>query len=273
MSQAESISIQKITETQFRFLGEALWAWPLRNDCETTNCKGCGEDSCLARRSKRLARFFEYYKDLSSSYASNAGADEQPALTSHNDILYIIQELKSQPNVHRAELVQKTFAQLQVGKPLSVTDSKRAINLIVRIMFMVNCTAQNQSFSLLEHGLNRVEWRNEATLAQFITDAFPMTDHPSINDDNSILSLDMKKSLKARKLKKHASLNFRPTDDLRCHLRLDPKSGTVEIFHQTAFLKEHLRLTKDAPPGISVAECLKRYVLSFFEWYNDKFSS
>ncbi len=85
--------------------------------------------------------------------------------------------------------------------------------------------------------------------SEFITSVFPKTDHPSIDQ--------IKENLKATKLKKRARLRFEPTDDLRNHLRLDRKRAVVEIFHHTAFLKEHLRLTKDEPRNISVVDAIK----------------
>lgn len=87
-----------------------------------------------------------------------------------------------------------------------------------------------------------------------------MSDYPSLNDVDTESPLNMKASLTAKKLKKRAGLKFRPTDDLRSHLKLDRKNGVVEIYHHTAFLKEHLRLTKDRPYNLSVTEFLKMLV-------------
>ena len=81
--------------------------------------------------------------------------------------------------------------------------------------------------------------------------------HDSLSEDDTKSSMDVKAALMARKLKKRAGLRFRPTDDLRSHLQLDRKSGSVDIYHHTAFLKEHLRLTKDAPKDMSVSDSLR----------------
>ena len=102
-----------------------------------------------------------------------------------------------------------------------------------------------------------LRWKNDATFSQFVTSIFPITDHPSLNDGDTTSSTDVKVALMARKLKKRAGLDFRPTDDLRSHLQLDRKSGSVEIYHHTAFLKEQLRLTKDAPKDVSVSDSLR----------------
>src|SRR5207248_295438 len=108
----------------------------------------------------------------------------------------------------------------------------------------INCSRQPQSSSLLEHGTQQIRWHGDVTFSQFIDDVFPTTDHPGLNDDDTGSSLDMKTTLTANKLKKRAGLKFRPTDDLSSHLKLDRRTGVVDIYHHTAFLKEYLRLTK-----------------------------
>lgn len=175
------------------------------------------------------------------------------------DLFAIIQALKSSPNAVRGELVegiQKTVHG-QEEKASLEQQRERAINLAVRIMTMVNCSTQRQSSGLLEHGVHKVSWRCDATFSQFITTVFPMTDHPSLNDEDTKSSMDLKTALMARKIKKQAGLVLRPTDDLRSHLQLDRSGGSVEIYHHTAFLKEHLRLTKDTPKDMSVSDSLR----------------
>jgi len=114
---------------------------------------------------------------------------------------------------------------------------------------MVNCSTSRQSSVLLEHGSQQVPWKGDVPFSEFITSIFPKTDHPSIDQ--------IKDNLKATKLKKRAGIRFEPTDDLRNHLKLDRKRAVVEIFHHTAFLKEHLRLTRDQPRSMSVADSIK----------------
>jgi hypothetical protein len=63
-----------------------------------------------------------------------------------------------------------------------------------------------------------------------------MTDHPGLNDDEGIaVGQGLKSALTANKLRKRARLTFRPTDDLRSHLRLDRNLHVVEIFPHTTF--------------------------------------
>jgi hypothetical protein len=196
----------------------------------------------------------EYYNELTAFYEPDLKPGEVPAIRTHEDIFEIIKKLKSDPDVTRGELASK-LAGNRVLPPAA--DQERAINLAVRLMVMVNCSAQHQPSSVLEHGPSQVLWRDGVTFSQFISDIFPMTDHPGINDEDPTSSLSIKLALTARKLKKRAGLRFRPTDDLRSHLKLDPKSHVVEIYHHTAFLKEHLRLTKDQPRNMSVSDSLR----------------
>jgi hypothetical protein len=181
---------------------------------------------------------------LTASYESDVRHGQQPGLKSHEELFAIIQELKSNPEVTRLELLEKLFP----DRPAR-SDQERAVNLAVRVMMMVNCSASRQSPALLEHGTHQAPWRSDVAFSQFISDAFPKMDHPSIDD--------VKENLRAKKLKKHAGLRFQPTDDLRNHLKLDRRGAVVEIFHHTSFLKEHLRRTKDEPRSMSVSDSVK----------------
>ena len=182
---------------------------------------------------------------------------DRPALSTHEDHFNIIRQLKLEPDIARAEFVDKAFKDDTCQKLPSFADRERAINLAVKVMTMVNCSAQYQSSGLLEHGLSQTPWRSDVTFSQFIVDTFPVTDHPSLNDDDLKRSMDIKAALMARKLKKRVGLKLKPTDDLRRHLKLDRKSRVVEIYHHTAFLKEHLRLTKSQSHGFSVSESFR----------------
>lgn len=196
------------------------------------------------QRSTVLGRFFQFYKEVTASYEADVKMGRQPGLRSHEDLMKIIEELKSNPEVTRDALLEKLFT----DRPAR-SDQERAINIAVRVMMMVNCSASRQSSALLEHGSQQVPWRSDIPFSEFITSMFPKTDHPSIDH--------IKENLRATKLKKRAGLRFEPTDDLRNHLKLDRKRAVVEIFHHTAFLKEQLRLTKDEPRTMSIADSLK----------------
>lgn len=249
------LPLEKVTEKQLQTLGEILWSWTLCRGSLTGGC--CTIESCPSQRLKRLGRFFEHYKALTGSYEVDITPGDRPALGTHEDLFDIIKQLKLEPDIARAEFVDKAFKNDTCQRLPSLADRERAINLAVKVMTMVNCSAQRQSSGLLEHGLSQTPWRSDVTFSQFIAVIFPVTDHPSLNDDDLKRSIDIKAALMAKKLKKRVGLKLKTTDDLRRHLRLDRKSRVVEIYHHTAFLKEHLRLTKDKSHGVSVSDSLR----------------
>ena len=252
-----SSPLKKPTESQLRTLGQVLWSWACCNNC--LNWDQCATQSCPSQRRTRLQRYFKYYAELTASYDPDTGLGELPALQSHEDLLEIIRQLKLDPETTRVALATKIYGASGVRAP-PVEDQERAINLAVKVMVMVNCCAERQSSGLLEHGAYQTPWRGENTFCQFIQDMFPKTDNPTINADESTPPLDMKTALTARNLKKQIGLKIRPTDDIRRHLKLDRTEKIVDVYHHTAFLKEHLRLTKDKPPDMSVSDSLRLYV-------------
>jgi hypothetical protein len=235
--------LRKVTTPQLQQLAHLLWGWSICSECLA--CKPCKTEDCPWPRSTVLGKYFEFYKDLTGAYESDIKYGEKPGLNSHEELFEIINELKLNPDLTRGELLDNLFPE----RPAR-SDQERALNLAVRVMLMVNVSASRRSSDLLEHGSHQSPWRNDVGFSQFLTDAFPKTDHPSI--------AQIKENLRAKKLKKTAGLRFQPTDDLRNHLRLDRKGAIVEIFHHTAFLKEHLRRTKDECLSVSASDSIKK---------------
>lgn len=247
--------LERATDGDLRELCQVLWSWQFCQAC----CSGkrCPNANCPWWRTKRLTRFFDYYKVMTASYEPDAGPGQVPALKTHTDLFGIIRKLKSEPGLTRAKLSDEIFNNPPGRRQISLVDRNRAINLAVKIMVMVNCSMKPESSGLLELGTQQIRWREDVTFSQFIEDIFPMTDHPGLNDDTAGPLLGLRTVLTAKKLKKHAGLKFRPTDDLTSHLKLDRKSGIVQIYHHTAFLKEHLRMTKEEKGDLTVSDSLK----------------
>lgn len=121
------------------------------------------------------------------------------------------------------------------------TDMHRAFNLALKVITMVTCSGENQPGDLFDAGSEPAEWRNSDTLSQFIESAFPIRDHPTLNE-NDVAGIDIKSQLKAVRLQNIAGLKFRGTDNLRDHLRMNQETGVVELYHHTSVLKEHLNM-------------------------------
>jgi hypothetical protein len=124
---------------------------------------------------------------------------------------------------------------------------------------VVQPAADQQPDGLLEAGMAPAVWHNGQTLAGFISSVFPRRDFPSLGgggpghgaEEVSPSAKIQVASITARRLKKVAHLDIVPTDDLRNHLVLDEKKGTVAVFSYTSVLKEHLAAAAAAPPSRS----------------------
>ncbi|KAL1969804.1 hypothetical protein VTN77DRAFT_7313 [Rasamsonia byssochlamydoides] len=229
--------LEVVWDSHLRKLCQIFWSWQLCSSCEMGH--SCTTSHCPWQRSKRLARYFEYYKKITASYVPDLLPGSQPALRSHEDVFDIIRLLKAQPDVPRSQLTRDYFAGRGEGPLPTPEDQDRAFSLAVRAMTIVNCSGRHESSDLLELGALSVPWRHDVSLSQFMQDTFPMTAH--LGD-----SWDIKGTSAAIHLKKRAGLQFQPTDDLRSHLKLDRRRGVVEIYYHTAFLKENLIVTRSA---------------------------
>ncbi|KAL9632564.1 MAG: hypothetical protein Q9164_005244 [Protoblastenia rupestris] len=240
-------------ERDLQQLGKVLWSWS-PCDCGQQG-RQCVTENCAWQRSKCLKPFFDHFKDLAASYEPEN--PRRPALSTHEDLIEIIRKLKANPDVARAQLASIAFKDQPPSKTPPLEDQAFAINLAVKIMTMINCSAQHQTRSLIEQGMPGTPWRSDMTLSQFILDSFPQTSHPSLDDGEVKPPLDVKPALEAAKIKRIIGLKFQGTDDLRMHLTLNRNQYVVYIYHHTAFLKENLRLTKDKPSDMSISETLK----------------
>jgi hypothetical protein len=109
--------------------------------------KPCKTEECAWPRSTILGRFFEFYKDLTSTYELGIKYGQQLSLQKCEDLFAIIRELESNLDIMRQDLLEKLFPDRPVR-----SDQERIVNLAVRVMMMVNCSAPRQSSALLEHG-------------------------------------------------------------------------------------------------------------------------
>ena len=254
-SSASPFPLRGTTVRQMQKLGQVLWSWSTCDDC--SNNLFCITENCPSPRAKRLVRYFEHYKALTASYEPDIRPSETPALRTHDDLFDILGQLKLMPDMPRAQFTGLVFQKRAQQLTPPAADKERALDLAVKVMVMVNCSARREPSGQLEHGPHQIPWVSDVAFGQYITNIFPITDNPSLNDDESKASIDIKSFLTARKLSKRIGLKFQPTENLGRHLKLDRKTNTIEIFHHTAFIKEHLRLTKDCPRTMSVAQSLR----------------
>ncbi|RYP82363.1 hypothetical protein DL769_001688 [Monosporascus sp. CRB-8-3] len=246
--------LQGVNDGHLKKLCQVLWNWELCETCQSGQpCRG---PRCPWRRSSRLEPFFDFYKEVTSSYVPELLFGSQPALRSHDDVCDIIRFLKNQQDATRSELTDQYFSRRAKDSELPpIADQHRAFNIAVKIMSMVTCSAENQPSGLLELGTQPLPWRDDTSFASFITRAFPSVDIGDLEiKDNWGKTTDVKSAITARRLKKIAALSFRGTDDLRNHLRLDARNGVVEIYHYTSVLKENLMASQSQQGFVLVSK-------------------
>ncbi|KAH7268506.1 hypothetical protein B0J15DRAFT_418963 [Fusarium solani] len=236
--------LEYVTDSEMQKLTQSLWSWNICEACR--KAETCTTASCPWRRSPRLKWFFDFYRDVTSFYVPELLPGSAPALRNHQDVFDIIRLFKARPNTKRSQLTQEYFSRRD--RPPPPADQHRAFNLVVRVMSMVKCSADNQPSGLLELGTQPIQWHSDSSLAEFMVKVFPQADTGNlyVRDDSGKIR-DIKSTITARRLKKVASLRFQGTDDLRNHLKMDVKDGVVEVFHYTSVLKEHLIARRGSP--------------------------
>lgn len=256
---ASPYPLRKLDRLELKTLCKVLWNWQYCAECATST--ECPTNDCPWQRSKRLESYFRFYQHVTTLYVPEFSTSGSIALRSHGDLFDIISIIKKNADRPRESVTKEYFVK-RYGDPQhfpAVADQKRSFDMAVKVMTMVECSSENQSLGNLEKGVQPIIWRDDTSLAQFLSSAFPKTNCPSLNQaPSSARTMNIRDALKVTELKKIAGLRFRPTDDLRHHLRLDPKTGWVDIFHHTRALKEHLIATLAEPNPRTDGEAIER---------------
>ncbi|RYP56854.1 hypothetical protein DL771_011558 [Monosporascus sp. 5C6A] len=234
-------------DNEFQALCATLWDWQVCDGCVEAPSQPCRRAQCPWQRAYKLRGFFQYYKALTSSYVPESLFSSTPALSCHNDILSIVKLIQTHPDASRSSITKSFGHPAKHGSsPVASSaplpeDKDRAFDMAVRIALMVNCSNDCAGGGLLELGTRPVTWDTSMSREHFMRMAFPQTAYPTLEEnDYSSRSRQIFSGLRATRLQKIAGLRFCPTDDLHNHLRLDHRAGTVDIYHHTAVLKEHL---------------------------------
>ncbi|KAF9878593.1 hypothetical protein CkaCkLH20_04085 [Colletotrichum karsti] len=189
----------------------------------------------------RLDRYFQFCEaELRETWGTGSGGIEI------KELAILLSRMRADPDITRETLSAK-----QPGD----------IELATRIAFMTSCLALDYSTDRLEKGGYRAEWRDTEPLSKFIEKFFEPQSHMVLSYPEHLGHADFKSDLKATKLKKVLGIVIRPTNDIRDHLKLDRKNMTLDVFHCTGFVKEHLRRSKDPGDKRTIQDALKRGAL------------
>lgn len=232
--------LDSVEESLLTQLGQVLWGWENCSACAPGT--PCDPKSHPRQQPARLERYFQFYKALTFTYIDNC-APADKIFQQHGDLYQAITQLKSNPDITRADF-HRGIATASGQKSPSRVGLLQASTLAVKVMTMIDCSPLHHSSDRLETGVFRLYWKDDVPFSKFLQDLFPTESHPILSFVDSDVFLDVRSELRAVKLRKHLGITFRPTHDIRNHLRLDRRQNVLEIYHHTAFIKEQLRLTK-----------------------------
>lgn len=254
----------ELSDVELKGLCKALWSWKFCAECTAgRTCEPAWNSNCPSQRLRRLTYFSKYYARQCRIYLDAAESFGKRTLKNHDDLWRTIEYMRQNSSVTKDRLINALKANPGSSAGQTPTgpeaDHGLAVDLAARILTMVNCFSQPRGVSILEQGLHQVPWHHDVSFDEYIERLFPT--HWNTDPKNSSRDLPDQLRLKitASRLKKDLDLTLRPTDDLASHLKLDYQSNVLEIFQHTAVLKEHLRVTKDAPSDLSSADFLKLY--------------
>jgi len=233
-------------------LCRVLWGWPDCSICDRqkTSNSACTESTCPGNRLKSLEPFFQYYEDTAASYVPELRPGIPAALSSHSDLFSLISYMKDNPSLPRQQLV-RDILDIRRGThnaPIPTdADQNRALLTALKVMAMMDCSSSGSftTGSLTNKSLQNSSWALDCSYTGLWDENFPPKACPELEENPSSHTIQV--NLSARKLAKIGGLKLTGTSDLRNHLRLDTKSGTLEIYHYTSVLKEHLYETKHHP--------------------------
>ncbi|KAK6333702.1 hypothetical protein TWF730_003885 [Orbilia blumenaviensis] len=248
-------SLANTTDDNRRGLCRALWGWKFCDSCEASGA--CALVSCPRNRIPSLGRYFGHYKELVCSYSHDLEYHRKDAVvSSHEEIFDVIRILKEQPNITRDALARQAFRDpTNMGME---SEQEHVVGLAVKALTMVYSTHWLKQNAEHDNGdLVSPNWMKDVPFHEFLEGLFPMTDHPGFGEDSSSSFWELKSNITGSKLIRRGGLTFAPTEDLSNHLKLNRRTGVIEIFHYTAFLKENLRITKYIKEAMGIEESIR----------------
>jgi hypothetical protein len=256
------LRVHTANDDKLRALGHILWGWKYCGQCPTTSW--CPRKDCPWNvRAIRLERFWRYYKIVASSYTPDLTSTHPPALTDHDELLAIIEAIKTHQDVARADVVQEFFGKRypdpDPSQRPSLPDQDCAFNVGASILFQMNVS--HGSANIVEESHPAFPWRKDISAKQYVQDAFPNRQHPYFEGDHEYEMRRKLAALTAVQLRKRTGLRIKATSDLRCHLMLDQTERVVQVFHCTPVLKEILLQSKDDPDASIIPRPLALEVL------------
>jgi len=165
--------LRTVSTEQLQNLGKAMWNWKICGACNGHMM--CSQRKCPWSRMALLHTFWRRYRTLTINYAPESTTFLFPALSSHDDLLRLIQAIRNGPDLDREHIVDSHFsAPNSNGKVCAnAADQDRAMNLAASIIFMINCGTSLDSADFFEQDGPPISWRSNVTATAFASEVFP----------------------------------------------------------------------------------------------------
>lgn len=232
---------------------------PTEQECRDIVRAIFGDDQDNHGTNCKFAAYFKHYFSVVCPASSGDAVIqlETPAIRTHNDVIRCVQIIFNNPKISYNQFV---FETVEKESPKATLREKEYVaKLVVEIAFCTNCTLRDYCWdNFIPFNSRTFKWEGDVSLLQFMENTFKTNTHQRPKSEMRLQHRGYKKSLKAWKLVKRYGMKIRPTSNLSEHLILDPKTLTLNVFHQVSFLRAHLMKSKDESLDLNFEESLKR---------------
>lgn len=216
-----------------------------------------GPDQDKIQRKDILQYYFRYYSDQITAPTASARPTKQSRcilrpIETHMELSLVILLLRSNPDKTR-KTIKHLLAQDNDSLGLGPSvDIDAAIDLTVRIMFMVSCRTSRNEFTT-GHIFTPV-WKQTESLHEFMDRVITQSD---IDSSEKAELINVQK-LRGRYLRQYANIKIIWTSNLLDHLLLGVNDSykTLRVFKHMGFLEVNSRALASQDTNLSTAKSL-----------------
>ncbi|KAK4224826.1 hypothetical protein QBC38DRAFT_532067 [Podospora fimiseda] len=230
--------LRQVFPSDLQSLCRYLWDWSICTPCQLesklhfdSTFPPIMKNLCAAQcpwtlKSARYHPFFDWYKQVTSSYAPDLFGENCQALRHHQDLHRLIGRLRGHDKfVHDQNEYQKDVPFW--GQEVPESDKIRALKLARKVMTMSDVYS--------------VDLRGECEGERWM-ESFQVRQHPCLKAGTEE-GERIREMVSGDKLVGIAGLRIKGTDELQNHLRLDDEKGEVLVFGWTTVLSTGLLAT------------------------------
>ncbi|KAK7183294.1 hypothetical protein PSPO01_10543 [Paraphaeosphaeria sporulosa] len=205
-----------------------------------------------------LYHFFGYYAHqtvalrLGLPRRSTSASARLAQINTHDQLTRMLKTLRENQMLPKRELKA-----LHATDDLANHDISTALDLAVRVMFMISCRSSINSITT-GHKL-RPAWKDTESLSALVERVLPRHEVESLGQTEAIKA----HKLRARYLRDYTHISIKWTNNLPDHLYLEVTEDwkTLQVFGQAGWLATALRALSEENEDLSLEESLRRYAI------------